>query len=185
MPDSFRLRVLKAVTACIKTVTPANGYTNDLADFTEQGATLARVFRGRSAFGDGDPLPMVSILENPSALDAVLDRDGAEDRGGDKINEWDLLIQGFVKDDPDNPTDPAHALVAEVIAALAKEAERKGSDGRSPDILGFGYRQPCVTAIAIGNPIVRPADNVNSTQAFFWVNVRLTLAEDITRPFAE
>lgn len=190
----FRLRVLNAITEQIKTVTPARTYvdpetqqtvafTNDLSDYVEQGATLARVFRGRQQFGDTDPLPMVSVLENPAALDALLDRDAAEDRSGDKVSEWDLLIQGFVKDDPDNPTDPAHILCAEVIAALAEAGEMKTAE-RAPNILGLGYRMPAVTKLAIGNPVVRPADGVNSSQAFFWVGLRLTLAEDVKRPFA-
>lgn len=182
--DPFRLRVLKAITASLKTITPANGYQHDLADKTEHGVAMARAFRGRQQFGDGDPLPMVSVLEHPRALDALLAPDGGQDR----LGEWDLLVQGFVKDDKENPTDPAHRLVADVIACLAKEGKRRkpSLDGGSgePDILGLGGIMPCVTKLAIGSPVVRPADGVNSSQAFFWFTLTLTLAEDMEKPFA-
>lgn len=182
--DPFRLRVLKALTAAMKTITPANDYQHDLADQLEHGVMMARVFRGRQKFGDSDPTPMVSVLEHPRALDALLAPDGDNDR----VGEWDLLIQGFVKDDPENPTDPAHHLVADVIACLAKEGKRRSpalDGGRGePNILGLGGVEPCVTKLAIGSPVVRPADGVNSDCAFFWFTLTLTLAEDVEKPFA-
>lgn len=174
MTDPFRLRVLKALTNTIKTVTPANGYTNNLADWTEAGVTLSRVFRGRELFGDTDPLPMVSVLEHPRALDAML----APESQPEAIGEWDLLVQGFVEDDPDHPTDPAHILAAEVISAIAKSAKQRH------DILGLGYQMPAVTKLSIGSPVVRPADGVNSSQAFFWLTLTLTLVENRETPFA-
>ena len=33
--DPFRLRVMKAVTDTLKTISPANGYINDLTDTTD------------------------------------------------------------------------------------------------------------------------------------------------------
>lgn len=183
--DPFRLRVLKAMTAALKTITVENGYRHNLADKLEHGVNMACVFRGRQQFGDGDPLPMVSVLEHPRALDPQTTDD---DQKQDRVGEWDLLIQGFVKDDPENPTDPAHHLVAEVIACLAKEGRRRSpalDGGRGePNILGLGSREPCVTKLAIGSPVVRPADGVNSSQAFFWLTLTLTLAEDVEKPFA-
>lgn len=184
--DPFRLRVLKAICETIKGVTVANGYQHDLNDWsvTENGETItkSRVFRGREWFGDNDPLPMVSVLEHPRALDANMAPDGGQDR----VGEWDLLIQGFVKDDPENPTDPAHRLVADVIKALAGEVDRPmpGAMGRGRNLFNLGYREPCVFKLAIGSPIVRPADGVNSSQAFFWLTLTLTLAEDLEKPFA-
>lgn len=187
--DPFRLRVLKAITAALKTITVDNGYRHNLADVIsfEHGVTITEefVFRGRQQFGDDDPLPMVSVLEHPRALDP---QTTASDQKQDRVGEWDLLIQGFVEDDPKNPTDPAHYLVADVIACLATEGKRRkpSLDGGAgePDILGLGYVMPCVTKITIGSPVVRPADGVNSSQAFFWLTLTLTLAEDVEKPFA-
>lgn len=180
--EPFRLRVKKAITDSIKAVTIANGYAHDLADFTKPSSKVQeRVFRGRLQFGDNDPLPMVSVLEHPRALDALL----APDNDSERVGEWDLLIQGFVEDDFDHPTDNADLLVADVIKALSKQGQRKGgASGREPNILGLGYSMPCVTKLAIGSPIVRPADGVNSDKAFFWFTLTLTLAEDVEQPFA-
>ena len=43
--EPVRLRVLKAMTECLKDITPANGYHTDLK---------GQVFRGRVIFGDND-----------------------------------------------------------------------------------------------------------------------------------
>lgn len=175
-PDPFRLRVLKALTAQIKTVTPANGFTNDLSDFADPddaAITRARVFRGRELFGTSDPLPMVSILEDPRALEPLQSPDGGTTTAGD----WDLMVQGFVDDDPENPTDPAHVLAAEVVSVIVAAAKNRNN------ILGLGFREPCVKKISIGSPVVRPADGSPSDQAFFWLTLTLTLIEDREKPF--
>jgi hypothetical protein len=188
MSDPFRLRVLKRLTATIKKVSPLETYvdlytgeevpfTNDLRDRPDpDDATLTQehVFRGRTLFGPSDPLPLVSVLEHPRALDAI--EEGQS--GGASVGDWDLVIQGFVKDDPKHPTDPAHVLAAEVVAVIMKY-------GVEPfNILGMGSQQPCVTRLSIGSPVVRPAEDGVSDQAFFWLTVTLTLAEDRERPFA-
>ncbi len=180
----FSLRVLKALTACLKDITPAEGYAADLSDFevTENGDTLtkSRVFRGRDQFGFNDPRPMVSVLERPDALEQVLGTD--EDTSS--TGEWGLLVQGFVTDDRENPTDPAHFLAAEVIKRLVKEKARRDPSTGSPDILGLGYREPCVTGMRFGRPVCRPADGEVSDVTFFFVPVWLTLVEDLEDPFA-
>ena len=169
MSDPFRLRVLKAMTDALKEITPANGYENDLSE---------AVFRGRDTFGDSDPLPMVSILENPRATDPSQLADGTG-----SSTQWELLIQGFVKDDFQNPTDPAYWLEAEIRKRLAAEkALARDFDG--PGIFGLGQSAPCVTGIEIGNPVCRPADQETSDVAFCWLAVTLTLVEDLEKPFA-
>lgn len=186
MADPFRLRVLKALTACLKEITPANGYVSDLGDFQaeENGETFtkSRVYRGRDMFGFNDPRPMVSILEHPRALDQLLGTDDDTSSSGD----FELLIQGFAVDDKDNPTDPAHLLAAEVVARLVKEKKRRVGPNRDsdPNILGFGYSQPCVTGIAVGKPVVRPPDGEVSDVAHFFLTLTLTLVEDQEDPFA-
>ena len=71
-PLPFKLRVLRAVTATLKTITPANGYFYDLSDDTDPDALHpTRVFRGRAWFGDNDPIPMLSVLEGVNPADEV------------------------------------------------------------------------------------------------------------------
>ncbi|SON54319.1 hypothetical protein HDIA_0778 [Hartmannibacter diazotrophicus] len=172
MTDPFRLRAAKALTAVLQEITPDNGYVNDLS---------ASVFRGRSIFGSTDPVTMVSILEphtehrdlpTPVAASAM-------------AREWEMLIQGFVKDDPNNPTDPAHTLAAEVCRRLAIEAGRKAqAPERGFDPLGMNKRdmKNRVEGILIGSPIVRPADEI-SNKAYFWTRLTLKIVEDISDPF--
>lgn len=57
------LRALKALTYCLTTITVAAGYKHDMS---------SAVFRGRNVFGDGDPLPMLSVLEPPTAPEQMM-----------------------------------------------------------------------------------------------------------------
>lgn len=162
----LRLRVLDSLTTCLQGITPANGYTNNLSE---------AVFRGRVMFGDDDPLPLVSILETPVPIDQVISPEESTYNTGD----WDLLIQGFVKDDPKNPTDPAHFLLADVKKALAKERKRLDS-ARNKNILGMGK---IVDRLEIGAGTVRPSDDISAV-AYFWLRITLKIVEDNEDPFA-
>ena len=176
MADPFRLRVAKAICNTLKSITADNGYQHDFSDFTDEaGRPAARVFRGRTVFGANDPLPMLSVLEDPRSREPI---DGATMSGLAK-NEYRLLIQGFVRDDQDNPLDPAYYGSADVISALVKAKQV-----RDYNLLGLGATAPCVIALSIGEPVHRPPDDDVSTVAYFLVPVTLTLAENLETPFA-
>ncbi|RWI96437.1 MAG: hypothetical protein EOR22_06670 [Mesorhizobium sp.] len=175
-PDPFRLRVAKAVTNCLKSITPANGYQHDFSDFIDDaGRPAERVFRGRTVYGDGDPLPMLALLEDPRSREPI---DGAVMSGYAK-NEYRLLIQGFVQDDQTHPLDPAYRASADVITSLVKAKQV-----RDYNLLDLGSVAPCVIALSIGEPVHRPPDDDVSTVAYFLVPVTLTLAENLETPFA-
>lgn len=159
----FRLRVLRALTALIEGVNPGAGYHHDLRGV---------VFRGRDTFGPEDPLPMISILEAPIPLETLISRNTNTGSGG----EWELLIQGFTPDDPLNPTDPGHHLMAEVKAVLAKEKQKE----RGRNLLNQGNR---IMEIRIGQGSVRPADEA-SDKAFFWLTLTLKMGEELADPYA-
>lgn len=183
-PDSFRLRVLKAVTAALKEITPSNGFVSNLSDIevAENGETVtkARVCRGRDEFGFNDPRPLVSVLEHPRAIEQLLGTDEDTSAAG----EWELLIQGFVTDDRENPTDPAHRLSADVVKRLVREKKRRDPATGSPNLFGLGFREPCVTDLRVGSPVCRPPDGQVSDVAFFYLTLTLTLVEDQEDPFA-
>lgn len=163
--DPFRLRILKNLTALLQTITPANGYRFDLSN---------SVFRGRSVFGDGDPIPMVSILE------AVKNPDGLQPPPGGTTNKenWGLVIQGWAEDDlSQNPTDPSQYLMADVKKALALH---RAATGRDYTYLGMDGK---IEAMKFNGGVVRPADDV-SGRAFFWLLLDLELVEDMTNPYA-
>ncbi|PBB41803.1 hypothetical protein CK222_21865 [Mesorhizobium sp. WSM3866] len=177
MADPFRLRVAKAIcNNVLKSITPTNGYQHDFSDFTDEaGRSAARVFRGRTVFGEGDPLPMLSVLEDPRSREP-----GASNiTSGNAVNEFRLLIQGFVQDDKDNPLDPAYYASADVITALVKAKKV-----RDYNFLDLGNVAPCVIGLSIGEPVHRPPDDDVSAVAYFLVPVTLTLAENLETPFA-
>lgn len=180
-PLPFRLRVLHAITDALKTITPTNGYEMDLSDFDPgDGHDKARVYRGRAWFGDDDPIPMVSILEGDT-----------DETSGQPFHvmageyNWPLIVQGFVNDDPENPTDPAHILAADVVKRLNIEVTRRREhDQTECDPFGIGtWGRNQLTGLRVGKPWVRPADDV-SAKAYFVLPVALRTVEQGSDPYA-
>lgn len=169
MPDPVRLRILKAMTSALQEVTPANGYVNDLS---------AAVFRGRTLFSDDESLPLVAILEAP----VPLEQQDVPEGTGVVRGTWELLVQGFVEEDPENPTDPAHLLLAEVKKRLGLEARKSSLPATALDGI-FGMKRN-VTEIRLGPGVVRPADEFSAT-AYFWLSVYLMVVEDAFDPYDE
>lgn len=165
MTAPFRLRVLQALTAALNDINPDNGYASDLRQ---------KVFRGRLIFGHDDPLPMVAILE---AIEQEQARIADMPSGTGMVKRpFELMIQGFVDDDPDNPCDPAYYLKAEVEKRLVQERIRE----RQRNILGMGGR---VTDLKLSPGVVRPPDDV-SGKAYFWLRMTLEIVEDLSDPYA-
>jgi len=186
--DPFRVRVQKALCAALEPIKQRSTKTGEqIPDKDFSGA----VFRGRDGFGDNDPLPMISVLEPPLPIEGIVP--SATNTGA--MGEWDLMIQGFVPDDRENPTDPAHRLMADVKAVLAAEKKRKrANSGGAPDPFGMGTPTSqdsrgnpsgnCVTEIkTIGAGVVRPPEIGVSNKAFFWLTLTLKIAEDNENPF--
>lgn len=163
MSDPFRLRVLKALSAALEEINPDNGYSFDMRN---------NVFRGRDMFGDSDPVPMISILE---AIDEKAQIPSPEG-GHQSTGPWELLIQGFLDDDLRHPTDPAHALLAEVKKRLVQERVRE----RQRNILGMGGK---VTELRLSHGVVRPPDE-DSAKAYFWLRLTLVLVENLQDPYS-
>lgn len=181
-PVPFKTRVLTALTDAMREITPANGYTSDLSDFNDtDGAPMRRCYRGRAFFGENDPLPMVAVLERPDPADELADPPVESTTGA---YEWNLIVQGFVEDDKDDPTDDVYVLLADIRFRLGQERARKDDDGRLPNPLGFGGKRKRnrVEEISFGSGVVRPADEV-SAKAYFWLGVTLKIIEDPLSPF--
>ena len=126
---------------------------------------------GRIKYGKNDPLPMISILEAPIPLEAIRTAREYEMSSG----PWELLIQGFIDDDLDNPSDPAHHLMAEVKAVLVKNKRAE----RGNNILGMGGR---VVEMTIGQGSVRPSDEA-SDKGFFWLTLTIRVVENLEEPY--
>lgn len=164
LPDPLRLYVVKRMTEVFETITPSNGYKTDLAN---------KVFRGRALFGDDDPIPMLSILEVPIPVDQ------RPTKGSESVGDWELMIQGFAADDRDNPTDPAHILLADVKKLLGVEKRRENWDNPQDGIFGLGG---IVDKMYIGTGVVRPSDEISS-KAYFWLTITLGIVEDLADPY--
>lgn len=164
----FRLDVLMRLTEWVEGVTPANDYAHDLT---------GRVFRGRLRYGENDPIPMVSFVEDPQSKVTL-----AAPRGSQTVQcQWPLLVQGFVDDDQENPTDPAYRLMTDVRRRLsALRAEQKDRPGKT--LLGFTEDGRRIDDLILGAPIVRPPDEV-SVKAYFWLPLTLSLVENPATPF--
>lgn len=162
MADSFRLRILKALTEALEEIDGTNGYTYNL---------VGKVFRGRDTFGNSDPIPMLSILEAIEEKAQV----PAPQSGSVSTGPWELLIQGFVEDDIIHPSDPAHNLMAEVKRRLIQERVRE----RQYNILGMGGK---ITELRISHGVVRPPDEV-SAKAYFWLRLTLVVVENLQDPY--
>lgn len=167
MPDPLRLRVHKELTSLFEGIT----YT----DFDGESFPMSsRVFRGRGIFGDETPVPAISILESPIPNESPPSPVSATT----VKSLWELVIQGFVRDDRTNPTDPAHLLMAEVKKVLALERLKMDWDKPEDGIFGLGQN---VVALYIEPGVVRPADELSS-KAYFWLTLRLDLVEDLADP---
>lgn len=180
--DPFRLRVQKAIGSSLELNVSGTEFNYTLAD---------HVFRGRALFGPSDGTYLVSILEPPVPPEEIVKP--PEVVKGPVL--WNLLIQGFLPDDPANPSDQGHVLMADVKKRFAMEKKRfvdgaieQSERFRNP--FGLGMMRDGVPAANyiqeisfIGTGIVRPPDDGVSDKAYFWLPLTLKLVEDIENPF--
>lgn len=171
----LRLQIARAITDALKEINPDNGYEFDLRN---DAGGQPRVVRGRLDFGDSDPLPLVSINEPPLSVEPIPTKKQTGNTA--RAGEWDLIIQGWAKDNPTNPTDIAYQLQAEVSQRLARENQRAriGRPG-ARDIFGLGEK---IISMTIGAPVVRPNEHI-SEQGVFYLVLTLEIAEDMAEPF--
>lgn len=166
--EPLRLRILKNMSEALKEISVANGYHTDLN---------GQVYRGRMVYGSNDPLPLISLLEVPIPLDQTPPPEDSEFSSGG----WELLVQGFIKDDPTNPTDPAHFFMADAKKRLVLEKRKAYADRPEDGILGLGN---FVTGLRIGSGVVRPPDDISAT-AYFWLTITLDVVEDLSDPYED
>lgn len=197
--DPFRLKVQKCLTAALAQITDDSDYLGETYGWEDQarrislitpfredlrpedipddpiGRMVARVNRGRRYYDEADPLPLVAILEEPFSFE----QDLAPSTGLVRPEPYELILQGFVRDDSEHPTDPAHVLLADVkrrLVALKMDEERTGVR-----IFRIGNQDNSVVSLAFDGGVVRPADEVSAV-AHFWLRVSLEVSEDYEQP---
>lgn len=165
--DHKRLQVLKAISKHLQGITVDNGYDHDIS---------GSVFRGRTTFGDNDPIPMVSVLESPNAQYGSF----ADEENTVRKDTMVVLIQGFVDDDIVNPTDPAYALLADVERRLSDIVALDGPN--KPKYPGAYHLRGLVSKFAMAQPVVRPPQEGLSSKAFFYLPVTVEFEMNLVQP---
>lgn len=174
----YRLYVLQQLTDHLKGITTANGYLHDLAN---------NVHRGVAVFTANEsqwPLPLLSILESPKPGNAVFTGENYSER----MDTWELLIQGWTNDDIENPTDNAHYLMADVESRLGLlNSEDMNGNVEYPEFHLLGDHPDgsgkLIAGITYGPGVVRPPDAQVSSKAFFYLPVRIALAYGSGQPY--
>lgn len=176
-PVPKQLQIMQRLTAHLEKISadfyPDFGFPED---FNLAGA----VFRGRTTLGPSDPYPALTILEAPNPKTGA----PASENNRKRHEDWVLLIQGFVRDDAENPTDPAYELKAITEFHLARLIAIREQDGEPlfPDEYLLGK---LLTGLTIGQGVVRPPEVQVSPKAFFYIPVTVKLVTDPTKPYAD
>jgi hypothetical protein len=138
-----------------------------------------RVFRGRSVFGADEVVPMLSILES-STPDVPVYAGEAE---AVYEPQWRIFLQGWAEDDKENPTDPAHWLMAAVESRLGLVTAKRDDGSNRPKDPAIYMLGKTVAGFSFGPGVVRPADDKISSRAFFYLPVRIALAGSVDDPY--
>lgn len=168
-PDSYRLRVLKALTTQLERITVTNGYDYDLEDKVHRGRTLF----GAEALAD---VPFLSILESPKPTIGI----AAGEQKVKRSENWLLFVQGWAQDDKANPTDPAYALMAAVEECLGEVTSEVNGDPEFPASYLLGG---LITGMTVGPGLCHPPQADLSSKAFFYLPVEIGLAYDVRKPY--
>lgn len=151
------------MTEHLEGITPDNGYDYDLS---------GKVFRGRSRFGADEPLPFVSILESLRPDQQPIPAGEGNRR---RLDDWELLVQGWVDENREFPTDDLYNLKAAVEKRLAEVSVE------SNEVYRFGG---LIDKMRIGPGVVRAATpQVGGAEAFY-LPLLVTYAINLADPYA-
>ena len=137
------------------------------------------ISRGKGTVTAKEAEDTLSLLEAPRSLFGE-----PAGRGGIRRDEqWALLLQGWPKDDPKNPSDPAYALKAAVemqLASIIHNDDRQGRT-RTDRLYRLGGD---IASMEIGQGIVRPVsqDQGNSRLAEFFIPLLIEIQTDKLNP---
>lgn len=163
--DPKQLRILKKLSAHLEAT---SGYAG------------VRCHRGRTIVSARDIEDCLSILEAPRPVTGT----PAGHEGHRRKESWTLLVQGWPKDDKDNPSDPAYRMKAAVELQLSRLIAVREQDGLPlyPDEYMLGGD---LVTLTIGQGVVRPPEQeVASRLAMFYLPLVLEIVTDIRNPYA-
>lgn len=173
--DTKQLAILKFIVAHLE------GIIYGDYDDTGEHATLAgRVFVGKLLFSAKEPTPFLSILEGKRP-DIQPDFVGADNL--QRLEQWHLMLQGWITDDANHPLDNLYRLKGVVEERLAQLVQVVPETGNA----AFPALYLCarmIDTMSIGPGVVRPStDEEGGTEAFYLPMV-ITFAMNVADPFA-
>jgi len=173
--DCLQLQILKALTTHLEGINNVPVFKSDtLASLT------GRVFRGRALFGaEQGPDPMISLIEGRKP-----DEEKDEVTGEDEftiLHRWHILLQGWQKGDPANPTDYLYnfkALVEQRLALLTGVNQRGGLIAPQYYLLNG-----LLININFKPGTVRPNSPTQGVEEAFYLPIVISYGINLTNPF--
>ncbi len=181
MADPKQLRVLKKLVAHLEEINPDN--VDPATELPYEIDLRERVFRGRSLLTIDDAENAISILEFPRQ--DIYDPVG--EHGIVRQNRWQIMLQGWPADDPDNPSDPAYRMLALCEMRLSRLVAQK-TQGRGPlypeeYMLGQHEGSNELASLIIAPGVVRPPEDAASRLAMFYMPLVLGIKVDVANPY--
>lgn len=172
------LRIMRALTTLLE------GSEGFRSETDAQGLDMTgKVFRGMAVFSDKE-IEDLGVTEFLSILEAPRPVTG-EFGGTEQIlrndKTWQLLVQGFIKDNKKHPSDPGYWLKAAVVARLARIVAR--DDTGDPVFESDYMLGKLVVNCTIGQAVVRPPPQGITRYAMFYCPLTFQLVTDVLHPY--
>lgn len=179
VPDTLQLSILKDLTALLEGIDGIEFSNPDIDGPPVIIASLqGNVFRGRTVFGDEEKGPFVSILEDRQPDDMVQPASSDDTL---RLEDWRLLLQGFMEDESSHPLDNLYYLKGLVEQRLARivALNERGYPVYPDNYMLDGK----ITKMRIGPGAVRPASPVTGGMEAFYLPVVIEFAMNVVDPF--
>lgn len=139
------------------------------------------VRRGMAVVSAKDIQDCLSILEAPRPLVGL----GAGENGHKRLENWTLLLQGWPKDDKENPSDPAYNLKSACEQWLSRVIAVDPNTGLPayPESYMLGGD---ISALTIGQGLVRPPSEEGASRlAMFFLPLIVEMTTDVLNPYGK
>lgn len=164
--DPKQLRVLKKLTNFLELTSGYEGI---------------KCFRGKTTVTAKELEDCLSLLEAPRPIVGQ----PAGHLGHKRLETWTLLLQGWPKDDPDNPSDPAYELKAAVEQWLYRiiAVDEAGGLPLYPE---HYLLNGDISSLTIGQGLVRPpSEEAASRLAMFFLPLIVEIVTDVSNPYGK
>ena len=140
-----------------------------------------KVYRGKTVVTAKELEDCLSILEAPRPVVGQ----PAGHLGHKRLETWTLLLQGWPKDDPDNPSDNAYILKAACEQWLYRiiAVDEAGGMPLYPEVYLLGGD---IASLTIGQGLVRPpTEEAASRPAMFFLPLIVEITTDVSNPYGK